>query len=94
MHLGYINNLFIHNKKQTSPHYSLMKTSASLSVDSGDVLLRGINGRWWDLLLHWLGKQIETYLRIMVLGMVSLFEFWDQFQCVCVEGGFPHNKQF
>lgn len=41
MHLGYINNLFICNKKQTSPHYSLIETSASFVVDSRDVLLCG-----------------------------------------------------
>lgn len=41
IHLEYINNLFIFNKKQTPPHYSLIKTSASFSVDSGDVLLCG-----------------------------------------------------
>lgn len=41
MHLGYINNLFILNKKQASLHYSLIKTSASLAVDSRDVLLCG-----------------------------------------------------
>lgn len=42
IHLGYTSNLFIVNKKQASPHYSLIKTSASLAVDSGDVYCVGI----------------------------------------------------
>lgn len=41
IHLGYINNLLILNKKQASSHYSLIKTSASLAVDGGDVLCCG-----------------------------------------------------
>lgn len=42
IHLGYINNLFILNKKQASSHHSLIKTSASLTL--GISYGVGING--------------------------------------------------
>lgn len=45
-----------------------------------------------EILLHQLGEQIETHLRIMVLGIISLLVFRDQFQ----RGGgwFPTTSNF
>lgn len=95
IHLGYTSNLFIVNKKQALPHYSLIKTSASLAVDSGDVYCVGIRdsgGRgWWDLTPSTWWANWNTFKNYgsrdhISFGVPRSISTWW--------GVVPHNKQF